>query len=149
MMRFYVTAPNPRPDFRLVIAFLWHDGQNVDTDGDCDHPASHGWTELYVKSREQPSEPPVSIYPHQQSPLILVVESTAAHLAARLAYFLAASVRGGVSQSPEGEFASPATLLAQVGDFDVEVAMRRATVSPFSRATREHPYPNLNTEPTP
>jgi TorA maturation chaperone TorD len=133
MTRFYVTAPNPRPDFRLVIAFLWRDGQNVDTDGDCDHPASHEWNELFVANREQPSEPPVSIYPHQQSPLVLVVESAAAHLATRLAYFLATSVRGGVSQSPEDEFASPVTLLAQVGDFDLEAAMRRATGSPFSR----------------
>jgi hypothetical protein len=146
MTRFYVTAPNPRPDFRLVIAFLWHDGQNIDTDGDFDHPASHEWTELFVANREQPSEPQVSIYPHQQTPLVLVVESTAAHLAARLAYFLAASVRGGVSQNPEDEFASPATLVAQVGVFDVEVAMRRAAESPFARATREHPYPNLDSE---
>ena len=133
MPRFYVTAPNPRPDFRLVIAFLWHDDQNVDTDGDCDHPASHDWTELYIANREQPTEPPVSVSPHQQSPLVLVVESESEQMAARVAYFLAVSVGS-----------SPETFLPQVGDFDVAAALRRAADSPFSRATREHPYPNLD-----
>jgi hypothetical protein len=117
----------------LVIAFLWHDDQNVDTDGDCDHPASHDWTELYVANREQPTEPPISVGPHQKSPLVLVVESESEQMAARVAYFLAVSVGS-----------SPETFLPQVGNFDVVAALQRAADSPFSRATREHPYPNLD-----
>src|SRR5258708_19192620 len=97
MTRYYVTAPKPRPDFRLVITFLWHDGQNVDTEGDCEHPASNDWTELYIANREQPTEPSVSVSAHQQSPLILAVESESEHTAARAAYFLAVSV----GSSPE------------------------------------------------
>jgi hypothetical protein len=133
MTRFYVTAPKPRPDFRLAIVFLWHDGQNVDTDGDCEYPASHDWTELYIANRERPTEPSVSVSAHQQSPLILAVESESEHLAARVAYFLAVSVGS-----------SPERFLSHVGDFDVEAALKRAAESPFSRATREHPYPNLD-----
>lgn len=125
MQRFYVTAPGPRPVFGLAIAFLWHKGQNVDTDGDADHPLSREWTDLYIKNREQPDEPPVDVSPHQGSPLILIIESRSAPLAARLAYFLAVSVGGEVSRSPEGGFAAPDTLLPELGDFDVESAMRR------------------------
>ena len=133
MTRFYITAPKPRPDFRLVIAFLWHDGQSVDTEGDCEHPASHDWTELYVANREEPAEPSVSVSAHEQSPLVLAVESESEHMAARVAYFLAVSVGS-----------SPDMFLPRVGDFDVEAALQRAADSPFSRATREHPYPNLD-----
>jgi hypothetical protein len=39
---------------------------------------------------------------------------------------------------------SPEMFLSWVGDFDVEAGMQRAADSPFSRATREHPYPNLD-----
>lgn len=144
MNKFYVTAPNPRPDFRLVIAFLWRDGQNVDTDGDCDYPASHDWTWLYVANREEPAEPSVSVSSDGQLPLLLVIESESENLAARLAYFLAVSTGGGVSLGYDGDFASPEHLLSRVGDFDIGAAMQRAAASPFSRATREHPYPNLD-----
>jgi len=102
--RFYVTAPNPRPDFRLVIAFLWRDGQNVDTEGDCDHPASHDWTELYVANREEPAEPPVDVSSDGQSPLVLVVKSESEYLAARVAYFLAMTTGGDVSPRYDCDF---------------------------------------------
>jgi hypothetical protein len=75
--RFYITAPRERPDFRLVIAFLWHDGQNVNTDGNSHHPASRTWTELYIENREQPDQV-VDVTPYQESPLILLIESAAA-----------------------------------------------------------------------
>ena len=31
--RFHVRPTGPRPDFRLVIAFLWAEMHNVDSDG--------------------------------------------------------------------------------------------------------------------
>lgn len=142
--QFYITAPNPRPDFRLVIAFLWHDGKNVDTEGDCKHPADRDWTGLYVANREDPSEPSVTVNVHQRSPLVLIIESESRHIAARVAYFLATQTGGKVSLSSDGDFGPPEQLLAHVEDFDVEAALQRAAASPFSRATREHPYPNLD-----
>jgi len=141
MTRFYVTAPNPRPVIHLPIAFLWRAGQNVDTDGDCDHPLSRDWTDLYIKNREPPDEPPVDVSPLQSSPLILTVESQSASLATRLAYFLAVSVQGEVSRKPDGGFASPDTLLSELGNFDVDAAMRRVAESPYLQATRKDGSP--------
>ena len=34
MATFYVRPAGDRPDYRVVISFLWQDEQNVDTDGD-------------------------------------------------------------------------------------------------------------------
>ena len=98
----YITTPNERPDFRLVIAFLWRDGQNVDTEGDSHHPASRTWTELYVQNREHKDE--VVEVSQYQLPLVLRIESEQQHLAARVAFFLATYCNGGVSSEPDGEF---------------------------------------------
>ena len=88
MHTIYITSPNERPDFRLVVAFLWRDGQNVDTEGDSHHPASRTWTELYVQNRENKDEV-VEVSQYQQSPLVLRIESEQQYLAARVAFFLA------------------------------------------------------------
>ncbi len=141
-MKIYVSAPAERPDFRLVIAFLWHDGQNVDTDGDSHNPASRNWTELYLCNRENSAEM-VDISPAQQTPLILEVESELEVLAARTAYFLACQTRGQVFTALGESGQSPNCLLELMGEFQVEGAMRRVEKSPFTRATIKNPYPNL------
>ena len=142
-MKLYVSAPGERPDFRLVVAFLWRDGQDVDSDGDSYNPASRHWTELYLRNRADGSER-VDVGPARRAPLILEVESELEYLAARAAYFLARRTGGGVSRSPDGEYEDPESLLGLVGAaFDVAGAMRRVRVSPFARATPGDPYPNL------
>lgn len=146
MQKFYISIYKQRPDFRLVIAFLWHDGQNVDTEGDSYNPASRDWTELYIKNREQPDEI-VNISPHRSSPLILIVESNLEYLAARVAYFLAVVTDGRVATDQNGEFAPSEILLSRIGDFDVDAALQRVAKSPFSSPTRDNPYPNLETKP--
>ena len=146
MHTYFITAPRERPDFRLVIAFLWHDEQNVDTEGNSDHPASRTWTELYVRNREREGEV-VTVSPHGESPLVLSVQSELRHLAARVALFLATHCGGGVSADSTGEFLQPDTLLQRVGaDFDTSAAFRRVANSPFSRSSLDNPYPNLDRE---
>ncbi|HMC97588.1 MAG TPA: hypothetical protein VKG92_08050, partial [Flavobacteriales bacterium] len=130
MHTFYITVPSERPDFRAVIAFLWHDGQNVDTEGNSHHPASRTWTELYVQNRERKDEV-VSVGQQQESPLVLAVESEQEHLAARVAFFLSTYCGGGVSDELNGDYRSPDTLLALMGvDFIASEALRRAAQSP-------------------
>lgn len=144
MHTFYITAPRERPDFRTVIAFLWHDGQNVDTEGDSHHPASRTWTELYVQNRESKDQV-VDVSQHQKSPLVLRVESERRHLAARVAFFLSTSCGGKVSDEPDGEYHSPDALLPLVGaDFSALEAFQRAAQSPFARSSFDNPFPNLD-----
>jgi hypothetical protein len=143
---FYTTTPGKRPDFRLVIAFLWHDGKSVDTEGNSYHPASRTWTELYVQNREHEDEV-VTVSQYQESPLVLRVRSERQQLAARAAFFLASSCGGSVSQEFDGEYHSPERLLPLVGsDFDVAAAMQRAAQSPFVRSSFDNPFPNLDRE---
>jgi hypothetical protein len=146
MVALFVTAPSERPDYRLVIAFLWHDGQNVDTEGNSDNPASRTWTELYIKNREHAGEV-VDVSQHQCSPLVLRVESEQEHLVARVALFLATHCRGVVATDPAGDFLPADTLLSSVGaDFDSPAAFRRVAASPFAHSSLDNPFPNLDRE---
>jgi hypothetical protein len=138
---FRVKPAGPRPDFRLVVSFLWSDMHNVDSDGDSYNPASRDWMELYLKNREVPSEV-VSVHPLEMDPLILAVESESEALAARTAFFLARETDGEVADG-EGKFGRYTTLESRVGaEFDHEAALRRADASVWRKATLENPYPN-------
>lgn len=140
--RIRITAPQKRPDFRQVIAFLWREDHNVDSDGNSHNPASRDWTELYLASRET-ADPPVSVSPEQQSPLVLSVESSSSSLAAKLAYYLATSTGGAVALEASDTFSSPEVLLPVIGDFDVSAALFRAASSRYSRSTLEQPHPTI------
>lgn len=143
MASFYIQPALPRPDFRLVISFLWGDFQNVDTDGNSDNPASRDWTELYCQNRENKVET-FNVSPVRDKPLVLGIESEAPFLAARVAYFLASETASGVSASPNGPFENVEALRMILGpDFDWRSAERRAAVSCWRCSTRESPYPNL------
>jgi hypothetical protein len=142
----YIQAPRERPDFRLLIAFLWHDGQNVDTEGNSDHPASPTWTELHIRNREHENEV-VDVSQHRKDPLVLRVESEQQHLAARVAFFVATHCAGSVCSEPDGEFCEPDSLLPIVGpDFNTLAALHRAEHSPFSRSSLDNPFPSLDRE---
>lgn len=141
MTRLYVNAAGLRPDFRLVLAFVWGN-DDCDTDGNSDNPASREWTELYAKNRIRPSEL-FDVVPTSVDPLVLEVESRQEWLAAAVAYLLAASAGGGVSESAAGPFEPGETLLSRVGELDVATAWERYWASPFQRATLDDPYPNL------
>ena len=69
--RIFIRPKGPRPDFRLVITFLWSDMRNVDSDGDSDNPASTTWTWLYVKDRVCPTST-VETSAVSTDPLVLV-----------------------------------------------------------------------------
>ena len=141
--RFHVKPAGARPDFRLVIAFLWAEMHNVDSDGNSDNPASREWTELYLKNRENTSEV-VDVSPVETSPLILAVDSDIEHLAARVAYFLARETHGEVAVGA-GRYSSPEALIPRLGDgFDLAAALRRADGSVWRRSTLTLPYPNLS-----
>jgi hypothetical protein len=143
MPQYFISAERERPDFRLVITFLWHDLFNVNTDGDSYNPASRTWTQLYIRNRQDSAEV-VEVYPAIEAPLILRVESTKEFLAARTAYFLADFMASGVSCSENGPFVVPETILDAVGEsFDVAAAKRRVESSPFAKSTLDDPYPNL------
>jgi hypothetical protein len=137
----YVSAPQERPDFRLVQTFLWSDEQNVDSDGNAHNPASHDWTELYMANRDDDAES-FDVSPIQQEPLILAVESRSRNLAARVAYFLALQIGGQISFFSQGSYEEPVALLPLLGhDFDVKAALDRVARSRYAPATMENPYP--------
>ncbi|HEX9997531.1 MAG TPA: hypothetical protein VGB45_10335 [Abditibacterium sp.] len=139
----YVAVASERPDYRLVKTFIWSDEQNVDSDGNSSNPASQTWTELYIRNRENESEQ-FDIYPAQQEPLILQVESHIEWLAACVAYFLAIKTKGQISFSSQGRYEAPEALLTKIrDDFDVEAALRRVEGSCYALATLEDPYPWL------
>jgi hypothetical protein len=141
MVRFYVLAAGPRPDFRLVLAFAWGDA-DCDTDGNSHHPASREWTELYAQNRGR-SDEVFNITPALAEPLVLQVESRHEWLAAAVAHLLASTTGGGISEQTAGPFGPPELVLPRVRGFDVAAAWKWFRASPFQRATLEDPYPNL------
>jgi hypothetical protein len=143
MPQYFVNAERERPDFRLVITYLWHDLFNVDTEGDSQNPASRTWTELYICNRQDASEV-VDVTPAADTPLVLRIESQKRYLAARTAYFLADFMSAGVAESEDGPFLKPESIQDSIGrDFDVVEAMRRVQSSLFIGSTLDDPYPNL------
>ena len=141
--RYYVSPTRDRPDFRQVQAFLWGDGANIDSEGDCRYVSDRAWTELQFGTRGGRRED-VFVHCHQRDPLVLAVVSSSPALAARMAYVLALSTGSGVSRDPAGPYEDVSVLLAQLGsDFSVGEALDRFTVSPFVRSTADNPYPNL------
>ena len=142
MAKFYFQPKLPRPDFRLVITFLWGDFHNVDTDGDSYNPASREWTELYCKNREYDVEV-FDTQPVLEEPLTLQVESARAELAARVVYFLAVETCSQIVDNLNGQWQEPEWLEDQMGHFDLAAAISRSATSCWRKSTLENPYPNL------
>jgi hypothetical protein len=142
MPKFFVKPTSLRPDFRLVLTFLWDDDRDCDTDGNSRNPASREWTELYCRNRDTPTEI-FDVSPVSSEPLVLEVESPHEWLAARVAYYLAVETVGLVADKPDGRYTEPDLLTSKVGDFDLEAAKERVRRSVFRGATLEDPYPNL------
>ena len=142
--QYYVWPEGDRPDFRQVKAFLWSDGANVDSDGDCRYASDRAWKWLYFCTRDAAQEM-VNVDWHQEEPLILTVTSSTPCLAARTAYVLALSTQGQVARSSIGPFQEASVLLPELGtDFSVAEALSRFTSSPFARSTPDNPDPNLD-----
>ena len=142
MATLYVQPAGPRPDYRLVLAFVWGDAADCDTDGNAQHPADRGWTELYAQNRSRPSEV-FDVTTALEDPLTLEVESPAEWLAAAVAHLLAVASAGRVSADLNGPFGLASTIRPRVNDFDMDAAWSRYAGSPFQRSTAEYPYPNL------
>lgn len=142
MQTFYVKPEGSRPDFRLVLAFVWGDDTRCDTDGNSHNPASRDWTELYAQNRARPTEL-FEVYPTSEEPLVMTVESEHEWLAAAVALLLTESTGGSVSTEFAGKFGASESLYPWLGGFDVPAAWDRFRASPFQRSTLEDPYPNL------
>jgi hypothetical protein len=139
----YVRPAGSRPDFRLVLAFVWGDAADCDTEGNARHPADREWTELYAQNRSR-SDEVFNVIEFGKDPLVLTVESPTEWLAAAVANLLAESSGGSVSNDPVGPFTPAKSALAYVGDFDVKGAWSRYQESPFQRSSADNPYPNRN-----
>lgn len=142
--RLFVRPAGPRPDFRVVITFLWSEMHNVDSEGNSHNPASREWTWLYLRDRAEPKKL-VEVHQVQEDPLVLAIDSDQAALAARVAFFLARETGGEVAFGT-GVFTSADSLLPLLGaDFDLTEALQRADDSVWRSATEDNPYPNLST----
>jgi hypothetical protein len=124
VVKFYVRVTRPRPDFRLVLAFVWGDDVDTDTDGDSRPADSREWTELYAQNRGRKDEV-FDVLPEHVEPLVLRVQSEHEWLAASVAHLLAEITGGGVSDQAAGPFVSAESVLARVGAFDVPAAWER------------------------
>jgi hypothetical protein len=140
MAYFFIQPQTPRPDFRLVITFLWNDSQDVDTDGNAHNPASREWTELYCLNRDRPQET-FDVEPVSNEPLTLRIASRNCELAARVAYYLAIETKSLVSSSQIGPWYPPECLTKQLGTFDLHEATNRVAKSRWRETTLDHPYP--------
>lgn len=143
MPRFFVRPQGLRPDFRLVVTFLWGDFHNVDTEGNSYNPASREWTWLYCQNRECEQEI-FEIEPCSEQPLILQVHSELSELAARVTWFLAKETQSSVAPEPTGPWHELIWLGDKVGAFDLCEGERRASLSVWRRSTLADPYPNLH-----
>ena len=98
--RLYLKPLKERPDFRLVITWLWKDFHNVDTDENASNPASKEWTELYIRNRER-TEENIEIEPISENPLVLQISASQKGLLYRTTSFLNLVSEGGVSFDSE------------------------------------------------
>ena len=133
MVKLYVRAARPRPDFRLVLAFIWGDDVDTDTDGDSRPVDSREWTELYAQNRGCKDEV-FDVLPASDEPLVLRVQSEHEWLAAAVAHLLAEVTGGGVSEQATGPFAPAESVLARIGAFDVPAAWERFRSSRYQSA---------------
>lgn len=129
-----------KPDYRLVISFLWGDLHNVDTDGDSENPASRSWTWLHVQNREAPHE--IVEIDEVEGSRCIRIRSATSWLAAAVAFFLAKEGRVTVSRDTH-EWVDCDLLRSDAGDFDLEAGLVRANTSVWRQATQSDPYPNL------
>jgi len=141
--RFYIRPNGPRPEFRVVKAFLWSDAQNVSSDGDSYNPASREWTYLFLHNRDNAAEMVMVDKVVSEAALVFEIKSSCEYMAARCAYFLAVQTNSNVAETLIGSASNPDGLVEKMGaGFGPDAAMRRAEQSPFSRSTLENPYPN-------
>lgn len=130
MKTYFVRVGGNRPQFGLVVTFLWGDDEDVDTEGDSVEPESQDWTELYVARRGGAREV-VDVSVSQSEPLTLRVDSEWPEIAARVAFFLATATKGAVAEQSAGPFGSPSTLFSSIGNFDVRAGLERVIKSPL------------------
>ncbi|RKH53464.1 hypothetical protein D7V93_26795 [Corallococcus llansteffanensis] len=138
----FVKPLHERPDFRLVIAFLWGDLHNIDSDGDSDNPASRSWTWLYLRSRERAGER-VDLDMEEGTEACMRIRSEEPWLAAAVACFLAMEGKAQVRRGDDTEWGDAPSRVDAVGAFDFHAAIERARVSVWRESTLEDPYPNL------
>ncbi len=123
----------------MIIAFLWRDFHNVDTDGDATNPASRDWTVLHCMNREKTWEM-FDVLPVEGRPELTEVIAGLPYLAARVAYFLATESNSAVAENERGPWLERECLRDKVGDFDLAQAQERADRSRWRRATLANPY---------
>lgn len=139
MIELHLHTAEPRPDFRLVITFLWGEDHDVDCDGDAQHPASRSWTDLYCADRADPSAAfEVEVF---TGPSKTVVRSERDVLGYRVALFLSEETRAEVCCARDGAVIQRSTLVSACGNFDVDAAFERTRNSRWRRATATNPYP--------
>lgn len=143
MHTLYVTAPNERPDYRLLIVFLWDDKKDVDSDGNSMNPADRNWTELTLAPRDSPHER-VDIDEFIHAPLVLKVQSENREVALRAAYIIACQTEGKIAFTEKGPFVDPELYVVEINKtFHLNDATTRFNRSPFLKTTIENPYPDL------
>lgn len=141
--KLYLKLLKERPDFRLIITWLWKDFHNVDTDGNASNPASKVWTELYVQNRENKEEI-IQVYPISENPLILQISASQEQLVYRVTYFLSLASEGEISLNEElTQLIDKEFLLEGIKDFNIKESLERVKNSIWQKATLENPYPNL------
>ncbi len=110
-----------------MVSFVFPTGARIDTDGDAIPATSTTWTWLSIRVDGVGPEA-IEIYPAQQTPLILVVESASSVLAARAAYYLAKSMDTAILVTEAGPSIDIAEVEAALGHgFDITAATQRLT----------------------
>ena len=122
---FFVKTPNPRPKFNCIANFLWGKEVDYDSDGDASNPSDQNWTELTLEHRERLNER-IDVDPILDNPLILKVKSENSNLSAQVAFYLAHTTNGEISNILNGDYVNVEEFRGVIGDFDVNGALERA-----------------------
>lgn len=139
---FFLNPKKERPDFRLIISWLWDDEHDTDTEGDSYNPASREWTELYIANRENKNEK-IDIFPTTKNPLLLEISATTKELAYKLVYFLSEQTEGNIFKEKEmNNIVSKNELLEFIDSDWLKNAIERVDKSIWKNTTLENPYPN-------
>ena len=136
MITYFIKPKRRRPDFRVLLSFLWRDVDNVDAWGDIS-AASGYWTDLDCFHKMRPEEE-FSVFPVKFSPLILCVESETEEMTSRVTYFLAKQTHCGYFETEFGWYRQPEALICRFGwDFDLDEAYDRVKASPWYATPRQ------------
>jgi len=132
-----------RPDFRLLMTWLWSDSENIESDGNYRNPPSKEWTGPYIRHRRD-NNFYFESNPVADDPLVLEIKSTNKLMLNKVGYFMQERTDGELSESFDCKRSLSKNFIRElIQSFSVDDANDRVASSRYIHTTKDDPYPKL------